>query len=238
MQQDNIDKLLKILDQEDDQPLEYSDDVIDFIEFYGLKRGKYWVKYYTLKKLYNHWSREPLGKNTFVMRMNTHLPSIKRSYVRFYKLNRSSINLSKEAYKFLNTYKNKSRIHVVNHKKALLFLKDKNIKSGKRYPAGAKVIYYMFLDWCEDKGIKLVPIAYKSFCGLMKQTFDCKLDKKGDLYFMITRNLRNDFLTPQRKAAIEKYYAKKENKKPTKQSEIPESQAQLQSSDKNRADRL
>ncbi len=219
MQQD-IDKLLKILEQKEDSPLEYSDDVIDFIEFYKLKPGKFWVKYYTLKRLYNHWSKEPLGKNTFVMRMNTHLPSIKRRSVRFYKINRSSLNLTKEAYKFLNTYKIKSRIHVVNHKKALEFLKEKKIKPGKRFPAGVKVIYYMFLDWCEAKGIKLAPIAYKSFIGLMKQTFDSKLDKKGDLYMMITRNLRKDYLTPQRKAAIERYYDKKENKKPTIKSEI------------------
>lgn len=220
MQQD-IDKLLKILEQKDDLKLDHSDDVIDFIEFYQLKPGKFWVKYYTLKRLYNHWSREPIGKNTFVTRMNNHLPSIKRRTTRFYKINRTSLNLTKEAYKFIDNNKIKSRIHVVNHKKALQFLKEKKIKPGKRFPVGAKVIYYMFLDWCEAKGMKMAPIAYKSFIGLMKQTFDSKLDRKGDLYMMITRNLKEDFLTPQRKAAIERYYAKKENKKPTIKSEIP-----------------
>lgn len=216
MQQD-VDKLLKILEQKDDLQLDHSDDVIDFIEFYQLKPGKFWVKYYTLKRLYNHWSREPIGKNTFVTRMNSHLPSIKRRTTRFYKINRSSLNLTKEAYKFLNDSKTKSRIHVVNHKKAIEFLKEKKIKPGKRFPVGAKVIYYMFLDWCEARGIKLAPIAYKSFCGLMKQTFDSKLDKKGDLYMMITRNLRKDYLSPQREAAIKRHYDKKERKRDNKE---------------------
>ncbi len=224
MQQD-IDKLLKILDQEDDAPLEYSDDVIDFIEFYKLKRGRFWVRYSTLKRLYDRWSRDSVTKLTFIKRMNTHIPSIKRRYIRYYKINRNSLNLTREAYKFINDNKTKSRVHVVNHKKALEFLKEKKIKPGKRFPIGFKVIYYMFLDWCEAKGMKLVPIGYRSFMGLMKLTYDSKLDKKGELYMMVTRNLRNDYLTPQRAAAIKRYYDKKEAKKSKIKSEVPSTES-------------
>lgn len=206
MQQDRVKELLSILDQEEDTEveLEHSDDVIDFIEFYNIKKGRFWVRYSILKRLYNYWSDVPVNKLTFTKRLTSHIPSIKRRHIRFYFINRSSLNITKEAYKFINQ-KNKLKIRVVDQKKLSEFLKENKIKPGKRYPAKYTHVYYMFIDWCEKKKIKRAPLAYKNFIGLMKQTYESRLDKQGRGYFMITRNLRRDYLSPQRIAAIERY---------------------------------
>ena len=92
------------------------------------------------------------------------------------------------------------------------FLKEKNIKPGKRYPISCRVMYYMFLDWCESKNIKRAPIAYMSFVGLLKQKFQTKKGKDERMYFIINRNLRKDYLSPQREAAIERIYYGQEEK--------------------------
>lgn len=224
MPQDRVKELLDILDSPDGETveLEHTDDVIDFVEFYNLKPGKFWVKQSTMTRLYKHWSSEPVTTRQFVTRANAYMPSIKRRKIRFYKVNRSSINITKEAYKFILA-RHKRPIPVVNQRKVFQFLKDKNVKNGKRYPIGARVIYYMFLDWCEEQKIRLAPISYNNFIGLLKQTFNHKKDKVGRLYFVITRNLRNDYLSPQREAAIIRFYNEKEKKHNTKkQSEVPQ----------------
>lgn len=110
----------------------------------------------------------------------------------------------------------KHRSPVVFQKKVHEFVTIKQFQSGDHY-IEAFILFFYFNEWNTSRGrkVKRHIISFRNFCNILKTFFPIKTGKNNTLLLGIDKDIREDYLTPQKEAAIRRW-TKNENKRKTK----------------------
>lgn len=196
---------------------DFNDDVLNFLLSSNIKSGKESVQSQLIYKIYKNWSKNPLDKHLFTIRLKEYL---KQGTLGSFYINKNAYILSSDFYKMLKRQKAKSDVNssIVFFE----FLENKKIKRGDKY-FRSYVLYEMFLEWIKSGGYK--KIKYRLFLQIGKTALNHKITLKEVNYFGINQNLRETFLTEERELFLKKKYTKpndknksnkkKQNKKPS-----------------------
>lgn len=151
-------------DTSDNSPLK-------FISIYNIKHGKEKVRLTILCRLYKVYCSDELSATKFndIMRLN-YGDGIDKQHI---FINRTELNISQELYKsFIKKY-NRRYKSPTTKKYFLKFLKENNIKHGKKY-IEINVLYYLWDVWNFNNKIKahMGILTFGKYCSF---TFQKKL---------------------------------------------------------------
>lgn len=120
------------------------------------------------------------------------------------------------AYKKKRKYKPKTP--VVFQKKIHEFIHAKALQPGSNQIEAFILLYY-FKEWYMSKGNKVKKniITFRNFCQILKTYFPFKFTKHSHLFFGINKDIRQDYLTPQKEAAIRRWKKDENPKAPSSQ---------------------
>lgn len=179
---DEVEKLLKILAQKSDKKLKYQDDIFNFIEFFGLKRGRFPVRFSLINAIYTKWSKEPETKRILRTRLN--------SYFNYDNLHiyvsKTALSLAKNIYEEKAEIKNS--LQVFKQKQIHDFIHAYHLEKGK-YFIEAPTLFNSFINWRELTGLTEYVMKYSSFLKIMKIYFPFIQTKSRKEYIGINKNL-------------------------------------------------
>lgn len=146
------------------ETIDSQDDILSYLASFNITNGTTKVLSSVLYKLYKEWSRQPLERMSFSIRLGQILVRDNR----YFLINHDSIALNKELAKW-RTAKKKYKVKSPkwhNHFKA--FLNHYGLKKGPVYLEG-DMIYWLYDKWEYNRGKKgrsLNRTAFGSFCKL------------------------------------------------------------------------
>lgn len=111
---------------------------------------------------------------------------------------------------------------VNRRRKVERFMEAHLLSSGPWY-LESFLLYYCFLAWSnKGKKKKTIPLSFKNFNNILKIRYKYRITKKGTLYYGLSKDLRREYLTPQREVAIRKWHNLDGTKKKKEVQKIPD----------------
>lgn len=110
-----------------------------------------------------------------------------------------------------NKHKRPKRMPVVKQQRVHEFLQAKDFKPGDNY-IEAFILFHYFKEWLSTKKVQR-KFAYKGFCEMLKTVLTYKSTKRNRLLFGLNKDIREDYLTPQKEAAIRRWNLDENKKK-------------------------
>lgn len=140
-----------------------TNDILEFISFYNLQAGTNVIPAKLIKRLYSHWSKNP------VYAVNAVLTEFFPTYLAHtgkiaFLLNQDAMNISKELFNFLDKPEIKNNKSYRKH--CELFLKKFDLKSGN-FEVCKEVIYYLYDKWMYSKRSK-EQLSLKNLSSILK----------------------------------------------------------------------
>jgi len=224
------DELLKLLEETEvktDEPVQFEDDVLNFIATFTIEPGNEKIKQHTLYLIYKAWSQNPLKKMVFLNKMRNYFESCQVSGSAGYLINQNAIKLTHSAYKYFSN--RNIRINSKAWAKHFEnFLKFHALDKGNFW-IHQEILYFIYDKFCYATGLANHSSKHFSkptffiYCQLYLPT---KKTKKGILYG-VTDNIQNFFQIGQLERMQKEY--EKEKKKPKKRKRKTKSRTKAQS---------
>ena len=219
------DELLELLQQEqltEEGPVDYQDDVLNFIATFTIEPGTERIKQHTLYMIYKAWSKDPISKGQFQVKMGNYFESAKISNSGAYLINQNAIKLTHAAYKYFSN-KNVRINSKAWAKHYENFLKFHSLTKGDHW-IHEEILYFIYDRFCHMTGIDKHPSQH-----LSKETFRIysriylpEKDTKRGRLFGVSDNIVNFFQIGQLER-MKKEYEKEEVKKKPKRKRRPRS---------------
>ena len=198
------------------ETLEYKNDILPFLGFYGLQAGAYPVYKKLIYTLYRQWSKEPVNERTFSLEANKYIFLKQLGKREYYYINQSSLKISEKSFKLLKkqtqdvTKSPRYTTHFNN------FLKQHDIKSGNLY-IPFYGIYYLYDIWCFKINRKK-KMGYRNLFNFCTLNFKQKrIDDSRGIAFALNKNIKKHLNEKQleeiRKARENEKKANKKTKK-------------------------
>lgn len=220
--QASVEDLLKAIEKDEtvisqqDELIHYpllQNDIVAFLSHYGIEPGDDLVPHTMLYYLYNIWSKEPVSKRTFSLQVGKFLITHKKTYKIYYMLNKSSLNLTTEAFKLINAHSQNKAKSMPWRKHFENFLAKYDIKPGNFFLEGY-ILYDLYDEYSYNLKRKK-SIGEQQFFNFCKVYFKSKYTKTQTTLFGIDASIEKT-LTQQRIASLRKQRILRHGKK-TKQ---------------------
>lgn len=168
--------------------LEYKNDILPFLGFYGLQSGGYPVNTAIIFNLYKQWSKNPSSRNTFGLEVNKYLFIKQIGKKWYYYINFNALKLSEKSFKLLKKNTRDKRKSPTYTKHFNSFLKHYNIRSGNTF-IPFYGLYHLYDSWCYKNKAKAM--GYKTLHDFCALHFNSKRinDSKG-LAFSIHKDIK------------------------------------------------
>lgn len=197
------DELLNQLDKESNdqdsstEVVGYKNDVLSFCANFNIIRGSKVVKKALLWSLYKYWTKDSVGRYDFYREMSGHFYSntSRGKNGAYYKINRDSIDLSKELGLLMDTqklYKVKSTRWNLHFS---AFMKQFELEKGDIW-IEVQILFWLYDKWLWARNKKL-NMSYVQFLRFVEKNFTTKITshkryaKVGDTVF---NHVEKDFI--------------------------------------------
>ena len=189
----SYEQLMNLLDcsesEQDNEILEYMNDVVPFLTNYGITPGDTPVSKKLLYKLYKTYSKNPIGSVEFNIKVGEYISHKSPSY---YYINQDNFAISKHIYK--ESEKRDKTKSLTYQKHFNWFLIESKMDKGSKWVEGF-ILFFIYKDFCKSRRIN-PKLGYVYFHKFLKLHFQCRRMKENrSLWFKIdqdTYNLLNE----------------------------------------------
>lgn len=216
-----LEELLKTLEQTKEESIVgVSDDVFSFISTFNILPGNYHVLKSAMYDLYRKWSKDPVTRTKFGLKMNKHFKTYAKGPYIYYGLNVDSLLVEKETLKIIESKKRDKTKNPNWQKHFNDFLNYYKLSKGTNW-VQSFVISYFYDQWCYKNRRKklLSDINIFNFCKLY---FKHKRNTESRMmWFAVNEEFVKQFLSPQKLYHLQQAREKKYGKKQKIKSKIP-----------------
>lgn len=204
--------LLKALEtKEEIIKINEDNDILGFFNFYNIKNGNTKVQFKALFKLYNLWSKQPLGKETFYSMLRMYFRTGRMGDYKVAYISVNSLAIGEKTLELLKEKKEDPTKSPARRRHFNNFLEKYHISPGKDL-IELEVLLFLYDKWTYEIKRK-TKMAYATIIKMFKIDFEIKQPKQNKYWVKIDRlaliNVTEESLSRIR----EGYYAKEKRKK-------------------------
>jgi hypothetical protein len=213
----SLEELLKTLEEtKDENIVGVTDDVFIFISTFNILPGNETVLKQSVYTLYKNWSKDPISKYSFSIKMSKHFKVHMKGPRYYYEINLNSFQVEKETLVLLEKSKTNITKRPSGQKHFESFLKHYDIKKGKVW-VQSFVLMHFYDKWCY-KNKKKNLLSESSFFNFCKIYFEYKRNSESRMMWFglneefVKANLSQQKLTYLQRARERKYGKKQKIK--------------------------
>lgn len=202
-------ELIAQIDKVKNEPDKPADEILLFASEFNLKPGSNFIDTRLLYKLYKIWSKNPLNKIKFAIRMNLHFKPERTGTGKLgYNLDIEASKITQQVYDLIkdNTFDKSKNPHHQQHFER--FLDEFQFQDGKTW-VHKHWIRAIYTKWCKQR-YKISPLGEANFHKFCQLFFEENQD-----HYMLNHN-KSDYLSKDEQMNVMKVInAEEETKKQT-----------------------
>jgi hypothetical protein len=216
-----LEELLKSIEEsEDKNVVGITDDVLSFLSHFNILPGENLVLTSVVFDLYKNWSKDPISRAVFGLKINKHFFKHQKGNKIYYKINLDSFSVEKQTLIEIEKHKMDRTKYPSWQKHFQSFLDFHEIKKGKTW-VQSFVLMYFYDKWCYKNRKKrlLSEVSFFNFCKLH---FEHKRNAESRMmWFGINNEFVEKHLPPRKLLRLQQTREKQHGKRQKSKSKIP-----------------
>lgn len=221
--EESLEELLKLAEEsKGEDVVGVADDVLSFILHFNIKPGDTPVLQSVVYDLYRNWSKDPVNRMTFGVRVAKHFLIHTKGPKKYYKINIDSITIQKETLKYIEKSKLDRTKYPSWQKHFNDFLNFYKIERGTSW-IPSYILMHFYDKWCYNNKRKslLSELTFFNFC---KIHFESKRNTESRMmWFGVNKEFIGIHLPKHKLVAMQQVREKKYGKKQKIKNKIPRS---------------
>lgn len=228
----SLDELLNTIEESEEKDvIGVSDDVFSFLSHFNILPGENLVLKSVVYDLYRTWSKEPLDRTRFSLRLGKHFIRQTTNGRLYFKINVDSLSIQKETLLVLEKTKTNRIKYPTWQKHFNDFLNHYKISKGKTW-VQSFVLMHFYDKWCykNKRKIKFSEITFFNFCKLY---FKYKRNAESRMmWFGINEQFVKDNLSAQKLLHLQQGRELQYGKRKKSKNKIPSVKTRVKSKNK------
>lgn len=217
----SLDELLQTIEETKQESIVgVTDDVFSFISAFNILPGTETVLKSAIYSLYKSWSKDPVSKYVFSVKIGKHLHTHVKGPRQFYLVNTNSMQIEKETLLLLEKNKRDKTKYPSWNKHFQSYLEFYGIQKGKVWVQSFVLMH--FYDKWRYKNRKKSLLSEINFFNFCKLYFETKRNTESRMmWFGVNEEFVRNHLSPQKLSHLQQGREKRYGKKQKSKNKIP-----------------